>query len=86
MQRWLSQGRSPRAARGAQRDACGVLAAACRWRAGLSHLLSPRKLHVCERARMCSSVHHSLSRAQTKESSEYKSDTYQHISEKAYPC
>lgn len=36
-------------ASGAPRDACGVLAAACRWRSGLSHLLSPRKLRVSER-------------------------------------
>lgn len=27
----------------------GMPAAACRWRAGLSHLLSPRKPHVYER-------------------------------------
>lgn len=33
----------------AHRDARGVPAAACRWRAGPGHLLSLRKLHVYER-------------------------------------
>lgn len=38
------------------RDAHGVPVAACRWRAGLSHLLSPRKLHIFQREKGDSAV------------------------------
>lgn len=38
------------------RDAHGVPVAACRWRAGLSHLLSPRKLRVFQREKGDSAV------------------------------
>lgn len=49
----LSRGgakKQPREATGSSHgESRGVPAAACRWRAGLSHLLSPRKLHSYER-------------------------------------
>lgn len=42
--------KQPRGAAGSSHsESRGVPAAACRWRAGLSHLLSPRKLHSYER-------------------------------------